>query len=570
LAPRWEQRAPGRFAWELRALEAVVGETLVADETALAQGVLVVQFDWTVKDRRVALRAIYPDTYPRSRPIVLLCDPATFPRRHCGPVDGTLCLLGRDSRQWLQEWTLVELLEAQLDDALNDAGAEDEQGEPAEYWWNGFGLGNSYSLVDSQWSLGDATSGMMTVRCGFQPRPGSHEIHAVVTQVRDAAGTAICSWQSALPNAVASSQLPEVTVPWVYVDDILLPGQRVASQLAELKTRLTTKPRAFELSSATSAQLFAIAYRSELGFESQGLAWLFPIFLGSKKAIQSDHGKLALLPTYRAGVTDLGSRVPSVQVLRDKTIAVIGIGALGAPVAADLARAGCRKLHLVDHDNVEPGNSIRWPLGASAWGVKKVAAMAQHITLEYPWTDVVPHSHAIGSFDGANFAKGDAALFDAILQNADLVVDATASYGVSTALSDQCVQKGVPLISLYASPPVQGGVVARFTPQSGCPTCLEIAYYDGAIARAPGFGDDSGLQQPPGCAERTFTGSSFDLQELSLQAMRLITGTLQAPEGAASSVVYTLSFSDAAHQIAPSWRVDELPKAARCSCNLDT
>lgn len=110
--------------------------------------------------------------------------------------------------------------------------------------------------------------------------------------------------------------------------------------------------------------------------------------------------------------------------------------------------------------------------------------------------------------------------------------------------------------------------MARFAPQSGCPTCLEIAHDNKMIRRAPGFGDLTALQQPPGCAERTFTGASHDLQELSLQAVRLALETLENPHGASTSLVQTLSLvDDDGRRIPPAWRVDPIPKAPSCSCN---
>ncbi|MER9533874.1 hypothetical protein NKI89_29360 [Mesorhizobium sp. M0309] len=75
---------------------------------------------------------------------------------------------------------------------------------------------------------------------------------------------------------------------------------------------------------------------------------------------------------------------------------------------------------------------------------------------------------------------------------------------------------------------------------------------------------DEALTQPAGCSERTFTGAAYDLQELSLQAVRLAIDTLsgKADEG---SVVQTLSFvDDERAPCPPSWRVDPLPIHRDC------
>jgi len=573
LAPRWEKRAPGRFAYELQDLAWMVGDSLRVDEDALAQGALFVEFDWPLQDRQVPLRALYPDSFPRTRPIVQLrTEPAEYPKRHCSPSDGTLCLLGRDANQWPNQWTLTELLLNQLADALNGTGQEDEQGEPAEYWWNQYQLPRSYCLVDSQWSLQGATGGMLKLAASYRAH-GALSMQALVREVRDANKQLVCSWQAATPPTLGE-KAQELTLPWIYLDEILLPGPDAGDQMAALMQKLHTQPKLLHLSHTISAQMFAVAYRSELAHQQMGLAWMFPVLYGGKHLFSRQGGakgqqrRAAVLPTMRAGASDLGARVPAVGLLRDKRIAVVGLGALGAPVALELARAGCGQLHLVDHDAVEPGNSIRWPLGTSAWGVKKADSLAAFIKREYPWSQVQAHVHAIGQFDAAKATGGDAPLLKEVLDHVDLVVDASTSQGVLNALWDECAHRSLPLVTLYASPPVHGGAVVRFAPQSGCPTCLEFAHHEGSIARAPGFGQQDGLQQPPGCAERTFTGASFDLQELSLQAVRLAVQTLQEAATSSASLVQTLSLADAQGQpVLPAWTQSELAKSPACSCN---
>lgn len=560
----------------------MVGGSLQIDEQRLAKGVLIVEFDWPLDGRSIGLRAIYPDSFPRLRPNVRLQgDPSTFQIRHCSPIDGNLCLLGRDSAQWRQQWTLRKLLEKQLADTLNDSGEEDPQGEPAEYWWNIFGCHGSYCLVDSSWTLDGALHGSLHLRYRLQMEPGKGkvpEIQAVVTEVRNEKGDLIQSWHGALPPEI-EVRSKEITIPWTYVDEVILPNgsdlQRIYQQIEAFKNRLATSLKIENFSSSIKGKWFAVIYKMEVAFRAEGLGWLFPLYIGPKKCFRRSKSRkqkargpnIIILPTYRAGEVDLGARVPAARLLRDKKIAVVGVGAVGAPIAVELARNRCQLLHLLDQDRVEPGNSIRWPLGVSAWGKNKTNVLAEFLRREFPWTEVKEHSHLIGSIDEGNPAKGDDTLFEDILNDVDLLVDGTASYGISTFLSDLCRSHGLPLIALYASPPVEGGIVARFAPNSGCPTCLEFAYNAGTIEPAPGFDDqERGMQQPPGCAERTFTGASFDLQELSLQAVRLIVETLENPGDSDVSLVYTVSLISNGERKPPTWRVDTLPRGEKCSC----
>lgn len=424
--------------------------------------------------------------------------------------------------------------------------------------------------MDSSWTLGTAISGTLRLRFRLHKADDVPEVQAVVTEIRDATDAVIGNWSGALPAGLEAGK--EITIPWIFIDETILPDGKPQS-VSNLMGRFAKTPRVADLSPSQPARWFAVLYKMEVGFQADGVGWLFPFLYGPKRVFRpakpgqrEQPPRITFIPTYRAGEADLSARVPSVGILREKTIAVVGIGAVGAPLAIELARNGCRKLHLLDHDVVEPGNSMRWPLGASAWGRAKTESLSAFIRREYPWTEVKEHFHAIGSFVDERPETGDDSVFKSILSDVNLIVDGTASYGISTILSDLCRGQGIPLVCLYASPPVEGGIVARFAPESGCPTCLELAYHAGSIERSPGFDGERGLQQPPGCAERTFTGASYDLQELSLQAVRLVVETLGTADGCRESVVQSLSLVLNGRRLPPTWRVDTLPKAEGCSC----
>lgn len=255
-------------------------------------------------------------------------------------------------------------------------------------------------------------------------------------------------------------------------------------------------------------------------------------------------------------------------MLRDKRILVVGLGAVGAPVAVELARNGCGVLHLLEHDTVEPGNTIRWPLGASAWGTYKLDALKKFLNQEYPATDIRPNPHCLGQpGDGSFQIPGDDDILNAILSEADLVVDGSVSHGVTTLLAERCRDANVPLISLFATPSLEGGAVVLYVENGGCPNCLEYSWEQDLITSPPGLDvEDDVLTQPPGCAERTFIGASYDLQELSLQAVRLVVQTL-SEEKPLISMIQTLGLVDEhGKQCLPRWSVDPLPKHPECKC----
>ncbi|MER9223605.1 ThiF family adenylyltransferase [Mesorhizobium sp. M0644] len=581
--PRWERRYPGRLKYELDALHAA-GITPEIDEPALAAGRLSLTFDWPLDTATpVRLQAVFPDAYPHFRPQVFLLaglDPP--PARHRSPIEGNLCLLGRDTRQWTPGWSLCTLLEKQLADSVRGTGEEDQQGEPAEYWWNNLGRNSgSYCLIDSGWDVGDTSQGTLQLRyiqdqtVKVEAENGPIHIPAVrayVEEVRAEDGQVLHQWAGPLPTDLADAK-NQLEVPWVRSKDTMLPEPQLDAQLKRLRQDYSwlqrTRPRKY--GSGLKFELRALVYPSELAFGETGLGWCFVMVFGHAHSFEPKKNKahkslrITALPVFRAGPGDIGWRVPAVAFLKDKRILVVGVGAVGAPVAIELARNGCRTLDLVEHDILEPGNTIRWPLGAAAWGQRKTDALQAFLARQYPATEVRSHSHFIGIAAQALSDPGDDDILDSLIRDADLVIDGSASHGVTTLLDDRCRSAAVPLISMSATPTLEGGTVVRHVRESGCPNCLLHAWHKHEIEPPPGQdAGDEALTQPAGCSERTFTGADYDLQELSLQAVRLAIDTLSG-KADKDSVVQTLSFvDDERARCPPRWRVDPLPKHPDC------
>lgn len=584
--PRWERRYPGRFQFELNAFQRA-GITPAPDFEALRIGSLVLTFEWPLDAKTtLRLRAVYPDAFPHIRPQVYLLGGLATPLvRHLNPTDGNLCLLGRDTRQWVPSWTLYKFLSKQLADAIQGTGEEDPQGEPADIWWNSLGSAGTYCLIDSRWDLGEAYEGSLTLRlvhAGTQKRISDGKmtkvpiIRAVVSQVRDAQNKVLHDWEGPFPSEFAAGA-KTLRFPWVRLKETTYPEPNVGKQFdafIDAFPRLQNiKPG--NISPNLTVMLFAVAHPTEIEFGRIGIGWVFFLLFGhpnvfkarTKGRRKNPSPTLTLLPALRAGPDDIGHRVPAVRTLRDKRILVVGTGAVGAPAAVELARNRCGTLHLLDHDVVEPGNTIRWPLGASAWGTPKLEALKGFLNREYPATEVETHPHCLGQAGiRAQDLPGDDAILDAILPEVDLVLDGSASHGVTTLLAERCREARVPLISLFATPTLEGGAVVLHGAEGGCPNCLEYAWERGEIAPPPGRDNDDALTQPPGCAERTFVGAGYDLQELSLQAVRLTVETLSGDQPLAS-LIQTLGYVDEeGRRCPPRWRVDPLPKHPDCKC----
>ena len=576
LRPEWDRRFPGRLAWELERLQAQT-TNIVVNQEKLAEGIVEIDLTWLVRGEHIPLRATFQTSYPYMRPHVQLrADPTTWPRRHISPLDGGLCLLGRDSTQWRPGDGLAGLLMLQLEAALHGGGAEDPQGEPAEYWWNQKGLPDSYCLVDSGWDLGTADHGTLTIKLAMEP-PRKREtvddeplpaFQIVVQEVRDSDGRVLASWAGPVPDALKAAKAH--TLKWLRSATTLTPQEHCASELNELRrTRIGGPGSHVPMGHGLAARPFIFLHPIELTEDRMGDGWLVGIEWGALRAFVPSRGpgsnkhmlKSGYVPVYRAGTSDLGSRVPAFSALAGKTVTVVGVGALGAPVAIELARNGAAEVRLVDHDIVEPGNSVRWPLGAFCWGLPKVNALREHLQQHYPRCKVSATRHAIGGL-----GVSDSMVLRPLLQAAGLVIDASASASVNRTMWDLCQQMALPLIRLGATPEVKGGTVMVHAVGGPCPTCLDIARHHGRIER-PAGDRDTHLIQPTGCGERTFVGADFDLQELSLQAVRCAIASLTVRPDESS--VYTLSLRNAQDEsIPPAWVMQVLQIQCECSSHV--
>lgn len=370
-------------------------------------------------------------------------------------------------------------------------------------------------------------------------------------EIRDATGKVLGKLAS-IPSQFSETR----DIPWLNLAEtfVPLPGDQVANQLAKFcdDNPIFQKSRPFSIGGQLG-KICAVSYPMEIGWQKKGTGWLFFVIYPERRPGQG--GRAQILKCFRAGPRDLGLRSPVISKFLGKRAALFGAGAIGAPIALDLARNGISRLDIVEYDQVEPGNSVRWPLGMSAWGFKKGTAIEEFVREHYPSTKVTPHDQYVG------IAQNDEPLFHSI-READFIIDATASPAVSRWLGDRCRAAGLPFFSVWATPMLKSGTVTVHIPSGGCPECLEWAWEQRKIAEPLGYGAEL-TEQPPGCSERTFIGANFDLQELSLQMMRVLA---TYDKRRSTSTVHTLEFhSDAHGTLLPVWRSDDFPSSPKCT-----
>jgi len=151
---------------------------------------------------------------------------------------------------------------------------------------------------------------------------------------------------------------------------------------------------------------------------------------------------------------------------------VIGAGGLGSPVAMYLACAGIGQLTVTDHDTVDMTNLQRQIAHqSSSVGMPKVESLRQTLQALNPNVRV-----------NALQTRVDAASLDALVQQADVVLDCCDNFSTRHAVNAACVKHAKPLVS---------GAAIQFDGQ--------ISVYDTRHADAPCyaciFPPDAGFEE---------------------------------------------------------------------------
>ena len=275
---------------------------------------------------------------------------------------------------------------------------------------------------------------------------------------------------------------------------------------------------------------------------------------------------------YYASRDELRERIPELHPLKDKSIAVIGLGCLGAPSALEFAKAGIRRIHLVDHDTVDPATAVRWPVGFRAAGHNKADLLHGIIRRDYPYTESKPFPFRMGRARAPEIdSTSDMEIIEDILRGVNLVYDATVELGVQHFLSDRARALGTTYIGVSSTLGGWGGKIIRIRPhpESGCWFCYRLYCDSGGIPEPPSAPDQQGRVQPAGCADPTFTGAGFDMLHIALAGVRMAVSTLC--EGAANA--YPKSAWDVLHirlrgddgtLAVPTCTTHEIPRHPEC------
>jgi molybdopterin/thiamine biosynthesis adenylyltransferase len=443
------------------------------------------------------------------------------------------------------------------------ADLEEHQGEPVTNYFPY--LANSIMLYDSDWMTDvPITKGHLTI--GIEGGAGA-TIRGAIVAVQDTNRNTLHQIQ----NEISERYKRSIPGRWVRLTEPILESDpdKFIAELVRINENLGQ--RIWQKVDGLGFDIIGVLFPEEVSWRETKESWMFVARVEVNKSKGQKSVSSHFIRPARAGKSDLAARTGIFTELSKKRIAVIGLGSLGAPSAIEFARNGVSELHILDHDVVEAGTTVRWPLGLSAAGLPKVLAVEKFVTQNYPFTKIVSYPYRIGEVNIQDPEKLDTKYLGNIMSNVDLVFDASAELGLNHLLSDLAAEYNIPYICISTTPGTWGGAIVRVRPEetSGCWMCYRHWLTAGDIP--PARKDPFGEVQPVGCASPTFTGTGFDAGEISLGGVRLAISTLTAgaPQGYPKIdwdvAIVNLRDENGEH-IPPDWKVYPIQKHPSCSC----
>ena len=561
----WWQEHPERLEYELEALRRE-GIAYKVDGAAKLAGQLRVTAWPLVNGEPTEVEATFPDLYPEFRFDVtsrqLQLD------RHQHRLGGNLCLIGRRTENWAYDDTLAIYLVEKLPELVRAVAEgpgslrEEPQAEPESDYFS-YEPGAAV-VIDGSWRIpGEVSAGTIEIAL-LSPFPwDGSPLRGVALQVSGSDGTVLLQTDARLGNVLSGA--PTILGRWVRLG--LLPDAYADPATFREHLRRTmnvgSERGLLNPNSGRAIEVVAGVFPEEHAWPTQrGDGW---VFLVSQRSMK---GKKPQIRRYfcrveRAGPSDVTSRVADEHLFADRRVAIFGLGALGAPIAKELNKVGLAGLNLNDPDRVDPGTSSRTPYGLFQAGLPKPAALAQTIIAHLPYTEIKMWALRVGAvrpMDGPH----EVTILNEILDRVDLVVDATAEIGVQMTLSRICRERRIPCVLVSATPGAWGGTVAHFQPDTNgaCALCWAWARRSDSNLSPPAA-PGPGIQ-PPGCADPTFTGTGYDLAEISMQGVRAICDILQGRPPKWNVAICSLRDRETGERVMPRWSELVVPRHPSC------
>lgn len=587
---RWWDRYPHRLRVEEQALEEA-GFLYKIDEAAKERGRLImhVHMRHPFEDCELKLTAWFPDAYPYFQPAVTSSS-LNLPR-HQHPTEKLLCLLANGGEQWRPNDTLASLLQEQLPALLRSstghavASAVDEarQAEPLTAFLE-YEPASGVILPPIGMETGGSCGNLIIGLDGLLPFRGT------VLEVLDgtSSSTTLATATASIRERYERRQLPRVRGQWVRFPGSPSSRSDARALMEEVKMSVPGLKHLWNPVSdgicdgqgrkLLKIDVLGVLFDDEIEWRTSGNNWLVIV---SRKYNRTDSSGKRVTPSLAMPQLDSpdirAARVPELASLGQKTVALFGLGSLGSVAAVEFAKAGIGAVSLLDGDTLEVGNSVRWAIGRYRSGLAKAEALGEFLRDEYPATHVRMCAHRIGALPGAGIDRTapeslDGEVVEEALKGADLILDASASERVNQYLSDLAREKGLPYVWMSTTNGAWGGLVGRVVPDvtGGCWMCHLHGIEDKSV-KSPAAKPAEDLVQPPGCADPTFTGASFDIAQVTMMGVRLAIGCLT---GGASDGYPDMDWDlgivelrdESGNPVPPMWHTYALVRHPDCSC----
>jgi molybdopterin/thiamine biosynthesis adenylyltransferase len=601
--PWWEQWQ-GRIEWEVDCFERRGLPVSILEDPREGADRLILQSFASLHDGSTTLvKVVYPSSYPH-RPFTVYTPDLSLPR-HQSP-GGNVCVFPRGDKHWHPHLAaadavaddvprLVRLVAAGGDLLRN---SEDSQGEPVSAYY-GTTVQGGIVLTDRAFGFAPETGAFGELDVAFHS-----DQKAWMLGIVDGPDAPIAAGQGLLVELRGRGGPPTVGSPrpalrsrygndiltgrWLYLDEA--PLVESASDMWAVCAS-SNRELARWVHATVGLQLVGVCFPEEVRQGVYGLGWAFlcrQVFEERVKAkgarggrsgnpggaqVVRNESEWQFVRALRWTDDNLSVRIPELAPLRDKSVFIVGLGSLGAPVALELAKERIKAVRLLDGDFLDPGTSVRHPIGLDHAGLAKVAAVAEAIHAHNPDVSVEGSLLRIGH---GSLETGDVTEHQVVtdlLRGSDLLISATAEHDVNRYLDSVASQLNVPRLYLWSQSGYGGVVAALRIGQTACYHCLNEYLSDLATAGTPAVEvpegwEERGTVQGPGCGDQTFTAAHADLLPISIQAARVANGVLCASEGgypAMTGDVFTVQTRELdGSPIPPRWTTHTLPPTDEC------
>jgi len=562
----WFEKYPERLDYELRVLMEA-GFAPEIDESERASGKILLTVQVPVFGKVEPMRVIFPAQYPIFAFQVEA--PTLALNRHQNPYTKALCFIENIETEWKTDDTVAAYLQNRLKLILaanNDPSSVEEgrEGAPA----TGFIEFSPNTVVFlGDWAL-PAQPQYGTLIIGVEAGIDPHAcLRGAVLEVRSSDGALLAQIDECIKRRYEKT----IKGRWVR-----LPRRPASSDPFKIIEEVAAVQRDFGRCEFNGApDILGVVFADEAKYLENHDIWIFvvrlkermrPVKKGEKRPSGDQLLGYLARPDY-ASRAELQARVPRIHPIASKKVAIFGVGALGSMVAWQLARAGVKHLSLVDHDIYQTGTTPRWLLGLPAAGYSKVHVLNGFFRQHYPYIDVTPIVYQVGA---PNVSADDVdKVMSAALDDASLVIDCTVQFTVSHYLSTIARERGIPYLYARGTTGAWGGMVMRAKPDTDAPCwkCFYRHMTDDAYPKPAT--EDTPDVQPVGCFSPTFTGTGFDLDHISLMAVRLAVATLCVySENTYPDFDWDVGIVDiwdkSGKPIAPVWKTSPLVRHPEC------